>query len=62
MTVFSDRYISVKELIELTSLSRATIYRRRKESDFPKAYQLGPKRIGWRLSEVEEWRASLDIA
>ena len=40
---------------EYTSLSRATINRRRKIGDFPQAVQLTGNRIGFCVSELDEW-------
>ena len=38
-----------------TSLSRATINRRREIGDFPQALQLTGNRIGFYVSELDEW-------
>ena len=38
-----------------TSLSRATINRRREIGDFPQAVQLTGSRIGFFVCEVDEW-------
>ena len=40
---------------EYTSLSRATINRHRKVGDFPKAVKITNNRIGFVVSEVDEW-------
>jgi predicted DNA-binding transcriptional regulator AlpA len=40
-----------------TSLSRATINRRREIGDFPQALQLTGNRIGFYVSELDEWLA-----
>ena len=40
---------------EYASLSRATINRRRKIGDFPQAVQLTGNRIGFCVSELDEW-------
>ena len=42
---------------EYTSLSRATINRRREIGDFPQAVQLTSNRIGFYVSELDEWLA-----
>ena len=42
---------------EYTSLSRATINRRREIGDFPQALQLTGNRIGFYVSELDEWLA-----
>jgi predicted DNA-binding transcriptional regulator AlpA len=47
--------MNMVETQEYTSLSRATIYRLCKIGDFPKAVKITDSRIGFILSEVEEW-------
>jgi predicted DNA-binding transcriptional regulator AlpA len=42
---------------EYTSLSRATINRCREIGDFPQAVQLTGSRIGFYVSELDEWLA-----
>lgn len=53
-----DRAIPMPELSKLTSLSAATIYRKVKGGHFPPPLQLGPNRVGWLASEVQEWLKS----
>lgn len=48
-------FLSLKQVIEKTALSRATLYRLRSSGDFPEPRQLSAKRVGWLLSDVEEW-------
>ena len=43
---------------EYTSLSRSTINRHRKVGDFPKAVKITNNRIGFVVSEVDEWLGS----
>lgn len=45
-------------VIQLTSLSRSTIYRLIKKDDFPKPIRLSANRSGFRLSEIESWLES----
>lgn len=49
------KFISGKELEELLGLSRTSIWRYRREQDFPRAYQLSARRIGFKLHEVQKW-------
>jgi prophage regulatory protein len=51
----NERVIPMPELSKLTSLSPATIYRWMKDGHFPAPIQLGPNRVGWLASEVQEW-------
>lgn len=52
--------IKLPEVIEMTGLSRTTIYRRIEDDDFPKPIKLGKKsvrntRIGFSLEDVQAW-------
>ena len=50
--------LTMKETQEATSLSRATIYRLGDIGDFPKAVKITDNRIGFVVSEVDEWLES----
>ncbi|WP_296615346.1 AlpA family transcriptional regulator [Sphingomonas sp.] len=45
----------MKLAIRLTSLSRATIYRRIAEGRFPPLVDLGGRRIAFRRDELDRW-------
>lgn len=47
--------IKLSEVIARTGLSRSTIYRRVKQTDFPKPIPLGGNSIGWIEMEVQQW-------
>lgn len=51
----SPRIIRKKEVIQLTGLSQATIYRLMESNDFPKQIQITCKAVGWIESEVLAW-------
>jgi prophage regulatory protein len=61
MRVVNERFLSVKEVAAITSLSRATMYRLVDRDAFPRPQQLAPGRVGFRASEVEEWVATRKI-
>lgn len=49
-------FLTVRQLMQKTSLSRPTISRlRREDEDFPRARKLGPRRIGFLATELDEW-------
>jgi prophage regulatory protein len=54
----ADPFLSVAEVALETGLSRATIYRRIEAGDFPRQQQLSPRRVAWRQSAIEAWKAS----
>ena len=53
--------LSKKQVIERTSLSAVTIWRRVRAGDFPKPRQLTPNKIAWIDSEIEEWEKSRPV-
>ena len=53
-----ERMLRLPEILEITGVSTATIWRWVNSGDFPAPVKLGGLRtrsIGWRLSEVQEW-------
>ena len=56
MTV--DKYLRVKQVAEITGLSRATIYNLEKAGAFPTKTALGPRAVAWRESEIVAWLES----
>ena len=50
--------IKLKTVIQLTSLSSATIYRLVKSGEFPKQLKLAERSSGWLLEEINEWLES----
>jgi len=50
-----DKIIRSKEVQELTSLSRTTLWRLERKGEFPARVPLTSGSIGWRLSEVQQW-------
>ena len=55
----SDKiFLSVTELAERLSCSVDSIYRWKREGDFPKAVKLSPGTTRWRLRDIEDWENS----
>ena len=50
------RLLKIREVVEITSLHRATIYRLIKAGEFPNRRKISPQRVGWRSEQVEAWR------
>ena len=46
------RVLNVKEVVGMTGLSKATIWRKEKSGAFPKRINLTPRRVGWIESEI----------
>lgn len=49
------KIIRLKQVIELTSLSRSSIYSFIKQGVFPKPINLGANSVGWIESEIIDW-------
>lgn len=44
-----------KQVEDATGLSRSTIYARLRDKTFPAAVKLGPRAVGWRTSDIEDF-------
>lgn len=49
------RYVRWEEVLERSSLSRRTIFRRMAAGTFPRAVHLSDQVIGWPIEAFEEW-------
>lgn len=54
-----ERIIRLRELLQLTGLSRPTLYRLIAQERFPRSVHLTPRLVGWRSSSVQAWLDSL---
>ena len=53
-----DRLMTIAEVLEVTGLSRSSIYSLMRQGGFPEPLKVGPRAVRWRLSEIEEWQAT----
>ena len=60
MTV--DKYLRIKQVAELTGLSRATIYNMEKAGTFPEKTHLGKRAVAWRESVIATRKAPRQAA
>ena len=49
------RILRREEVSQLTSLARATIYKKVADGSFPPPIRLGTRSVGWRLADVVAW-------
>lgn len=57
--------VRMPAVVEMTSLSRTTIWRLAKNDEFPPPLQIGGSNstlIGWRRCDIEKWLAELEPA
>ena len=52
-----DRILRIAKVLDMTGLSRSTLYRMINEGSFPKQIQISAHCIGWRESSVAAWLA-----
>ncbi len=45
-------------VMQATGLGRSTIYRLVASGAFPRPVHLGPRAVGWRWSDLEQWSAT----
>ena len=54
--------IKLPKVMEITSLSNATIYRLIKQGDFPKQIKLSKRTVVWNMDEIDNWlQEKMDI-
>ena len=52
------KILRIPEVIKLTGLSRATIWRLERKGKFPSRLYLSENAIGWHEDDIREWIAS----
>ena len=50
-----EKLVRVKDVLEITGMSRSTIWRLVNSGDFPAPYKLGPRMNAWHKSEIVTW-------
>ena len=49
------KILRTSDVLKMVGLSRVTLWRLCRSGDFPRALRLGPRSVGWRSSEVQDW-------
>ncbi len=57
-----DHILSKKTVIQMTSVPRSTLDHWISKGQFPPPVALGPCRVGWRASTIQEWINSRPVA
>ena len=52
-----SQFLRLKQVKEITCLSKSSIYRLMEQGDFPKQVPLGARSVVWVKSQVEDWCA-----
>ena len=58
MGELEDRILPWSQIRVICGLSRTTVWRLQKSGDFPACVQVSRNRVGWRQSEILEWKRS----
>jgi prophage regulatory protein len=54
MNIYSQ-FLRLKQVRDMTCLSKSSIYRLMEEGDFPRQVPLGARSVVWVKSQVEDW-------
>jgi prophage regulatory protein len=49
------QFLRLKQVRDMTCLSKSSIYRLMEEGDFPRQVPLGARSVVWVKSQVEDW-------
>jgi len=55
-------YLSDKQVAQRYGVSRISIWRWHREGDFPQPVSLSPGCTRWKLSDIEAWEKSREVA
>ena len=55
----NKKLLRLTDVIEITSLSKSTIYRREKTGSSPKRFALGGNCVVWKSIEIDRWMKNL---
>ncbi|MFC4256716.1 AlpA family phage regulatory protein [Altererythrobacter xixiisoli] len=53
----TGRFLTLRDIVKETSLSRATIYRMIARGEFPAGTRISPRRVTWRSETIEAWKS-----
>ena len=49
------KLLKLKDVIAMTSLSKASVYRQMNDGEFPASVKIGPRSVAWVSTEIESW-------
>jgi prophage regulatory protein len=53
--VINERLIRLPEVVQMTGISKTTVYEHIKRGTFPKSYYISKRASAWKLSEITAW-------
>ncbi|MGO4891140.1 helix-turn-helix transcriptional regulator [Flavobacterium sp. W21_SRS_FM6] len=58
MKLDNDRLLTATEVQDFLNISETSLWRKRKDSKFPRPYKLGGNALRWRREEIAHWLES----
>ncbi|HPQ96920.1 MAG: AlpA family phage regulatory protein [Thiothrix sp.] len=50
-----DKFLKLREVIEISGISSSEIYRKMHTGTFPSQYKINEKCARWKMSEIQNW-------
>ena len=57
-----NRCVRIRQVCEMTGMSRASVYRKMADGTFPKSFKIGDSMSAWRVATIEAWIAERERA
>jgi len=57
-----NRCVRIRQVCEMTGMSRASVYRKMADGTFPKSFKIGESMSAWRVATIEAWIAEREQA
>ena len=58
----NQRLLRIDDVMDLTTLSKDSIYKKMKAGKFPRSRRLGKQSVAWLRSDILEWIESLPFS
>jgi len=52
-----NRCVRMRQVCEMTGMSKASVYRKMTDGTFPKSFKIGESMSAWRVATIEQWIA-----
>jgi prophage regulatory protein len=52
-----NRCVRIRQVCEMTGMSKASVYRKMTDGTFPKSFKIGESMSAWRVATIEQWIA-----
>ena len=57
-----NRCVRIRQVCEMTGMSKASVYRKMTDGTFPKSFKIGESMSAWRVATIEQWIADREQA